>query len=415
MKQTQVLARQEKGKHIAQTSRITRTEKGWKVPSESGNGFYLVVSDGREATCTCPDHETRRCKCKHLWAVEYIVTGQVDSEGNVTITKTERRTYRQAWSAYNRAQQEEKREFMRLLADLTAAIPAPAQHGRGRPSHPLGDMVYAMVFKTYSTFSGRRFTTDMATAKTQGYLAEQPHYNSVFDYFQKAALTPVLRDLVTLTSLPLQAVERDFTLDSTGFGTGQFQRWYSFKHGREISAERWVKCHFIAGVKTNTITAAEVTSEFENDAPKLPALVAQTAEHFEIREVSADKAYLSRNNLEAVHALGGAPFVPFKTNSQPNGNGMLWKKLYHYFQLHNDDFMEHYHKRSNAESTVQMVKSKFGDSVRSKKWASQVNEVLCKVIAHNICVVIQEMHEQGITPQFCPKNDLPARQIGSPP
>lgn len=63
------------------------------------------------------------------------------------------------------------------------------------------------------------------------------------------------------------------------------------------------------------------------------------------------------------------------------------------------------------ESTVQMVKGKFGDSVRSKKWASQLNEVLCKVIAHNICVVIQEMHEQGITPLFCPKNGLRAREI----
>jgi len=29
-----------------------------------------------------------------------------------------------------------------------------------------------------------------------------------------------------------------------------------------------------------------------------------------------------------------------------------------------------------------------------------VNEVLCKIICHNICVVIQEMHELGIEPDF---------------
>ena len=28
------------------------------------------------------------------------------------------------------------------------------------------------------------------------------------------------------------------------------------------------------------------------------------------------------------------------------------------------------------------------------------NEVLCKVICHNVCCVIQEMHELGIDPMF---------------
>ena len=47
-----------------------------------------------------------------------------------------------------------------------------------------------------------------------------------------------------------------------------------------------------------------------------------------------------------------------------------------------------------------MIKSKFGDSVKSKTWSAQVNEVLCKIICHNICVVIHEMFELGIKPNF---------------
>jgi hypothetical protein len=30
------------------------------------------------------------------------------------------------------------------------------------------------------------------------------------------------------------------------------------------------------------------------------------------------------------------------------------------------------------------------------------NEVLCKIICHNICVLIQETHELGIAAEFCP-------------
>ena len=42
-----------------------------------------------------------------------------------------------------------------------------------------------------------------------------------------------------------------------------------------------------------------------------------------------------------------------------------------------------------------MIKAKFRDHVRSKTPVAMVNEVLCKIICHNICVLIQESHELG--------------------
>jgi transposase len=65
------------------------------------------------------------------------------------------------------------------------------------------------------------------------------------------------------------------------------------------------------------------------------------------------------------------------------------------------EFLQHYHKRSNVESTFSMIKAKFGDAVRSKTDTAMVNEVLCKIVCHNICCLIQETHELGIDPQFC--------------
>ena len=62
--------------------------------------------------------------------------------------------------------------------------------------------------------------------------------------------------------------------------------------------------------------------------------------------------------------------------------------------------MEHYHKRSNVETTFSMVKAKFGASVRAKTPVAQVNEVLLKAVCHNIVVLIQTMYEFNITPEF---------------
>ena len=63
---------------------------------------------------------------------------------------------------------------------------------------------------------------------------------------------------------------------------------------------------------------------------------------------------------------------------------------------------QHYHKRSNIETTYGMIKGKVESHLRSKSDAGQINEALCKVLCHDICVLIQEMHEEpGIGPTFC--------------
>ena len=59
--------------------------------------------------------------------------------------------------------------------------------------------------------------------------------------------------------------------------------------------------------------------------------------------------------------------------------------MFHYYQFRRDDFLKHYHQRSNAESTFSMVKAKFRDHVRSKNDMAMKNEVLCKFLCHNIC------------------------------
>ena len=47
-----------------------------------------------------------------------------------------------------------------------------------------------------------------------------------------------------------------------------------------------------------------------------------------------------------------------------------------------------------------MIKGKFGSALRSKSDAGQINEALCNVLAHNICVLIQAMHALNIHPIF---------------
>jgi len=92
----------------------------------------------------------------------------------------------------------------------------------------------------------------------------------------------------------------------------------------------------------------------------LPALVTDTAEHFNVEKVSADKAYASRLNFGVIESLGATPFIPFKTTSRGDTDSPTWNRLYHFFQFNKDEFLASYHKRSNIESTFSAMKRNFG-------------------------------------------------------
>jgi transposase len=114
--------------------------------------------------------------------------------------------------------------------------------------------------------------------------------------------------------------------------------------------------------------------------------------------------------VETVAKCGGEAFILPKVDTT-GGVGGLFEKMFHYFQFRRDEFMAHYHRRSNIESTWSAVKRKFGDSVRSRTEAAMVNETLAKLLCFNLTCVIQEQETLGIAPVFWPEesaDDKPA-------
>lgn len=427
-------SRELKGMEIAATMPLRRDATGWIVPSQSHPGTYRVFPhptttykvaqglvpspDGVQPwACNCPDFELRGLPCKHVIAVQYVVRRETVNPDGLIVTEEIKVSYTQNWTTYNAAQCQEKELFLPMLADLCATVSNPPQVGRGRPRLPRSDMAYAAIAKVYAGLSARRFDTDVREAKARGLTETDPHYNSVLGYLRDPAMTPVFAGLLTLSALPLSGVEHDFATDSTGFTTCTYTRWYDHKWGREQKQHDWVKLHANVGTLTNIIVAAEITNGTSADSPQFRPLLAKTAKNFTIREMSADKAYSSKANLQAVTDLGGMPFIPFKNSSigfpgpesplfdlsevPPAADASAWVRMYHYFAYQRDTFLSHYHRRSNVETSFSMLKAKFGGSLRSKSYGGQVNEILAKVICHNLCVLISAVHEMGLEmPQF---------------
>lgn len=394
-------ARKLKGEQIAKT--VTIEKKGldkWLVPSQSGRGAYTVNRQGEGFKCSCPDFELRGQVCKHIYAVEIKVMKWFDSEGNSGTEITIKKTYTQNWVAYDKSQKEEKIRFMELYKDLLESVDEPV-YQFGRPKIAIRDMLFSSGLKVYTQFSLRRFQSDLAIAKEKGFIGHTASFTGIGKFMQNKEITPILHKLILLSSMPMQSVEEKFAVDSTGFRTTLYTEYCKEKHGIKRHHE-WLKVHVICGVKTNIITEVRVEDGSSADSPQFMPLVNSTAQNgFTITEVSGDKAYLSRNNLDGVAKLGGIAYIPFKSNSQQHGRGSrVWNKMFHYFEMCNEEYMQHYHLRSNIETTFSMIKAKFNDTVKSRDLTAQINEALLKVLCHNIVVLIHEVNELGIEAKF---------------
>ena len=104
--------------------------------------------------------------------------------------------------------------------------------------------------------------------------------------------------------------------------------------------------------------------------------------------------------LEWLHGMGIHAWIPFRSNTKFHYDNSLWDKHLATFLLNQELFAEHYHQRSQVETTIWMTKSKYRPDVRGKTPTSQANGVLCKLLANNLYTLIHAIYEIGLEPQF---------------
>jgi len=404
--------REQRGREIAQRGGIRQLGARYIVPSQSINAECpTYVVDLVEQTCTCPDYELRHKPCKHYEACLFwlswdggVVSTDEDKTGETVVVPEakkppKRKTYPQKWAEYNEAQTHERERVELLLKSLCDGVEDPPRHPKGgRKRVPKRDLIFALVMKVYTTFSGRRADTDIRGCHERGHITKAPHYNTVFRTMEDEATTAILTRLIEESAAPLAEIENlagQFAADASGFSTVTYDRWFDQKHGKLRAKHEWVKLHIMVGTLTGVVTGVSVSGE--GDCPVLPRLIEQTTKTCVPKEVSADKAYLSKDNLAAIDKIGAVPFIPFKSNSVgERSKSPHWRRMWARFVFDGNAFMERYHRRSCVEAVFSAIKRKFGSAVRSIHATARTNEVLAKVLLHNLTCIVHAVTEHGI-------------------
>ncbi|MEK6932379.1 MAG: transposase [Nanoarchaeota archaeon] len=314
-----------------------------------------------------------------------------------------RKKYIQNWSAYNFSKCHEKIFFMKILCSIIDSLNIEYEYaGNGRPSVPMQDKIKSCLIKVYSKSASRNIISDLKLFQGLGYLKYAPSFRLIDYFMESEKLTHHLSELIRLTAEPLKQLESHVSIDSTGFSTFNRKNWIDIRFDKLFNKLKkdYKKLHIVTGVKTNVVISAKVTKGTANDCPEFEDLIKKSV-YFDIKEVSGDPAYLSRKNCDIVASIRATPFILPKKNTIMKANGSpAWFNMIKFFKEHENEFMKKYHLRSNVESTFAMLKRNYLPYVKAKSDKGQENEVLCKVVCHNIACLITSMFEYGIKIKF---------------
>lgn len=314
--------------------------------------------------------------------------------------KKKRRSYPQDWSNYNLYQTREKAMCYRLLNDAVNSLGELEIQNKGRPTVNINEILKCICVKIYNGCSARRVHSELILFRGLGYMNNTYHFNTICKYLSDNRITPLLYQLVLKLAEPLKEVECFFSTDSSGFSTFGKERWSKIRLKFENHKD-YKKLHLTCGARTHIITAVRVTDGTDNDSPYFKPLLEDTAKNFIIREISADAGYLSRENCDCAVRLGAKPYIMPKKNSKGTAKGsMAWSRMIRLWKENEVKFLAHYHRRSNVESTFSMMKRKFGDCLRGKMDTTKENEIMCRIVCHNLSVLSEAMLQLGVKPDF---------------
>lgn len=330
-----------------------------------------------------------------------------------------RPTYGQDWPNYKLAREYEKEFFLMLVSDLMDLVVEP-KYTFGRPRHRLSDVLKAMTIKVRGGMSTQRTKGDIREAHRLGYLEKVPGSNTVIDYFSMPELAPILHECIEFTASVLRPYESDFAVDSSGFRTSNYMRWTEEKWGGKSSAEgneaedaedsdlverksrEWLKAHIVVGTNTHIVVSARVDGWRSDDFGQFIPLFQRVTRLFDVKRISADMAYTGHENFNAADSWGATLFTPFHhRHLRPaTSDQSPWASAYRMFYDNFNDWFPIYHRRSLSETAFSTIKRLLDETVRSKTPVAQINELLLKVLSHNIVVIIHQIFEMDLHPFF---------------
>jgi len=392
--------------------------------------------------CSCKDYlKDGRNDCQHIFCDrirrnEVVVIGEISSS-RAKSARADRRPPRkratESGKAHRSTQRDARvkmpREIPRLitsLRDLYERSPVTNVREFKRGGQMTADITRAMalIYKIARKKSADEMISHYVDLIAGGFLRleDPPHQNTLSNWMNDDSLTPVLRELLRLTTLPFRKREIAAIIDSTKLSQMSTARGRGVDYLKDDRPNAdWMKAHVIVGVETTIVMAVEFSGIYGNgvaDVKFLKTLVTEARKTFPLQILLADKGYTGEDYLNWLwKECRIRAFIPIKKNASRRKKQEEYEPLYELMTMFEDSpqkFHESYRLRSKIEGFFSTLKRISGEHCWSRgrprrdaagKFVSVdnstqpctawINETLCKCIYMNLRTTASLQEETG--------------------
>lgn len=322
-------------------------------------------------------------------------------EAKLETRPTHKRTPKKRdWNLINEKQSKQDIYVWDLISLAVDALDIKTTNNKtGRPKANKADQLKLAILKIYNQSSFRRQHSFNMLYHNAGYTTKILKRSTINKVFTEESFTKHLEDIYRNLSNFLIPYENSFAIDATGFSSRYNSRWVKVRLDFQ-KHKLYRKLHIICGVCTGIISEVEVTQGEASDSPHLPKLVGNTAKRFDVRRVCADKGYLGRNNVQFIEDIKAKPFIMPKKNviAASKGHYPAWNRMIHLWKEKPELFQKNYYLRERVECVFSQMKTTLFDGINSRSFLSQKNELVIRVICHNLSVIVESIFKFGIEP-----------------